>query len=145
VTISIPSIMVALLWGIVCGYGGLRLIEALLNIISGLHLLFNRRWKSLVNRSAPGQIDYPVLLDLLARMLMQAFLTGLILVWGDEWVRHWTPFRYDGITLPIWGALTALAAAATLRSSLRKIVISWKIGHEYGYAQKRKRTLLIRR
>lgn len=139
------ALLTALLWGACCGYCGIRLVETLINLLSAIHGLFTRRWKSLVNRAMPGQIAYDILLDLLVRMLLQALLFASILIWGDEWVGNKTSLLYSGTPLWIWATMAIIAAVLALRSSWRRIVIAWKISHEFDYAQKRKRTLLMRR
>ena len=139
------TIITALLWGICCGYCGIRLFETGINCLSTIHGLFQRRWKSLINKAMPGQIAYGILLDLFARILLQGFLFGSLLFWGNDWVIGTTGFSYNDTLLWIWVIAVTSTAFIALRPSLRKIAIAWKIGHEFDYAQKRQRTLLIRR
>lgn len=142
---NIALVVTALLWGLCSGFCLVKAAEALINIITGLHGLFMRRWKWLAKKAAPGQIDYGILLDLMLRMLAQAVFFLVILDWSNGWVGENTPFHYDGIGLQLWAAALCFVVAFMLRSSLRRIKIAWRIGHEVGYAQKRKRTLLLRR
>jgi len=142
--VSITVILISLIWGLCCGYGLTKLAEAFINTIISLHGLFLRRWKWLANKSAPGMISYSIILDLLIRTLLMGTFFGVILRWGDDWVRHKTAFNYSETVLIIWGVAATLTALISLKPSWQKVRIAWKISHEYDYAQKRKRTFLLR-
>ncbi len=141
---NVSTFLVVLLWGLFCGYAMVKLLEVLINALSALHGIFLRRWRWLANKAAPGQIHYDILTNLLIRMLVQGGIILLLLNWGDGWVRSNVVWRYQGLGFQIWCVAGFVAAAVTLRLSLKRIKISWKISHEVGYAQKRKRTLFIR-
>jgi hypothetical protein len=137
-------IMVSLLWGLCCGYGLIKLVEAILGIVISLHGLFLRRWKGLANRAAPGMISYGIILDLLIRTLLVGILAATILRWGDVWVQQKTDFAYTDTALIIWAVTAGCAALTGLKSGWEKVRIAWKISHESGYAERRKRTFLLR-
>lgn len=141
---SITLTLTCIVWGLFCGYGLVKLAEAVMSTVISIHGLLLRRWKWLANKAAPGMISYSIILDLLIRTLLIGTLFGIILRWGDRWVQHKTAFNYSETTLIVWAITATLTALISIRPSWRKVRIAWKISHEYDYAQKRKRTFLIR-
>lgn len=141
---SMTLFFISLLWGLCCGYGLIKLVEALLSIIASLHGLLLRRWKGLANKAAPGMISYSIILDLLVRSFLVGILAATILRWADAWVQQKTDFTYSHTALILWAVAAVCAALAGLKPGWEKVRIAWKISHESGYAERRKRTFLLR-
>ena len=142
---NLEIIIVALIWGALSGYLILRTLGSLLAIGFCLHGLLLSRWKRLVNKAAPGQIKYSIILRLLLWVALYGLLFGFLLEIGDSLVRREFRFNYRGTGGFLWGSMAGIVAACYLRASWRRLRVIWKMTHEFGYAEKRQRTFLLKR
>jgi hypothetical protein len=143
-SLNLETIIVALIWGALSGYLMLRTLDSLVGIIFCLHGLLQSRWKRLVNKASPGQIKYSIILQLLLRVCIYVMTFGVLLQVGDSFV--WRKFRfvYEGNSGLIWAVAAGFIAILFLRASWRRLIMVWKMTHEFDYAEKRKRTILLK-
>jgi len=141
---SYATLTLALVWGAIAGYFMLRVVDSLVAVGYCAHGLLKVRWNRLSKKVTTGQVRPEVILRLLARVGLYALLFLVLLQLGDRYVRRTFWFEYVGSA----GLTFALAAAAMfflrLRWSWHRLRIYWRISHEYDYAEKRQRTLLLR-
>lgn len=137
--------IVALIWGTLSGYAILRSLDSLLAVIFSLHSLLINRWKQLINKAAPGQISYDIILN----QLFKAGFFGLVFVYalklGDNFVWREFRFTYQGNNGLLWAISAGIVAIIFLRATWRKLVVVWKTTHEVDYAHKRQRTYMLRK
>lgn len=137
--------IVALIWGALSGYAILRSFDSLLAVIFCLHSLLMKRWKQLVNKAAPGQISYDIILS----QLFKAGFFGLLFVYalklGDNFAWNEFRFTYQGYDGLFWAVSAGFVAIIFLRTTWRRLVVVWKITHEVDYANKRQRTYLLQK
>ena len=109
--------IVALIWGTLSGYAMLRSFDSLLAVIFCLHSLLINRWKQLINRAAPGQIPYDIILN----QLFKAGLLGLLFVYalklGDNIAWNEFRFTYQGNNGLLWAASAGIIAILFLRTT----------------------------
>lgn len=142
---SANTILIALTWGMAAGYLTLRTLDSLLGVSFCLHGLLLRRWKQLANRASPGQISYTIILRMLFRVTINLILFGFLLEAGAEFIRREYQFAYRGTEFVLWVIAALVPSALLLRASLRRLVVVWKVTHQFDYAEKRKRTLMLRK
>ena len=142
--LTLEIIIVAIIWGALSGYLLLRTLDSSLAIIFCLHGLLMSRWKRLINKAAPGQIKYSIILQMLLRVFIYMLVFGFLLEVGDNLA--WKEFRfvYAGHSFLIWGVTAGIVATVFLRASWRRMVMIWKMTHVFDYAEKRKRTVLLK-
>ncbi len=137
--------IIALTWGILSGYLVLRTLDSGLAIILCLHGLLMTRWKRLVNKATPGQIRYSIIIRLFLQAVLYGVLFSFLLKIGDNFIQRKFHFNYQGSNGLLWGAAIAIVTIIFLRASWRRLVVVWKMTHEFDYAEKRQRTFLLRR
>ena len=142
---NLDTLIAALAWGVLSGYLILHALDSLLGIVFCLHGLLLSRWKRLINRAAPGQIRYSIILRLMTRVGLYALLYGFLLDIGDNFVRREFRFAYQGRGGLIWGMTAVIVAAVFLRAARRRLVVIWKMSHQFDYAEKRQRTYLLKK
>jgi hypothetical protein len=143
--VNLDTIIAALAWGVVSGYLILHVLDSALGIVFCLHGLLKSRWKRLANRCAPGQISYAIILRLLLRIALYALLYGFLLEIGDSFVRRTFGFAYRGGGGLLWAVTAGSVAALFLRATRRRLIVVWKISHQFDYAEKRQRTFLLKK
>ena len=141
---NLDTIIIALTWGALSGYLILRTLDSGLAIIFCLHGLLMTRWKRLVNKAKPGQIRYGIILDRLLRVILSGFLFGFLLEGGHNLVQRKFHFSYQGSVGLLWGVLATIAATFFLRAAWHRLIVTWKITHEFDYAERRQRTSLLK-
>lgn len=141
---NLDTIIVALAWGALSGYLILRTLDSLLAIGFCLHGLLLNRWRRLANKAAPGQIKYGIILRLLLQVVLYGLLFSFLLEVGDSLVRREFLLNYQGTGGLLWGAMAASVVAIFLRASWLRLVVAWKMTHEFDYAEKRQRTFLLK-
>lgn len=141
---NLEIIIVALVWGALSGYLILRTLDSLVGITFCLHGLLMSRWKRLVNKASPGQIKYSIILQLLLRIGIYVVVFGVLLQVGDSFVWRKFRFAYEGNSGLIWGVTAGSITIIFLRASWRRLIMFWKMTHEFDYAEKRKRTILLK-
>ncbi|PLX91470.1 MAG: hypothetical protein C0619_07570 [Desulfuromonas sp.] len=142
---SINTILIALTWGAAAGYLILRTLDSLLAVSFCLHGILLRRWKHLVNPASPGQINYSIILRMLLRVTLHLVLFGFLLETGTQFIRREYQFAYQGTEFVLWGIAALVPSGFLLRKSLRRLIVVWKVTHQFDYAEKRKRTLMLRK
>ena len=141
---NLATIIIALTWGLLSGYLILRTLDSGLAITFCLHGLLMTRWKRLVNKAKPGQIKYGIILDRLLRVILSGLLFGFLLESGHNLVQRKFNFSYQGYVGLLWGVLATIAAIFFLRAAWRRLIVTWKITHEFDYAERRQRTSLLK-
>ncbi len=139
------TIIVALVWGTLSGYFALRILDSLLAVAFCLHGLLSSRWKWLNNKAAPGQIRYSIVLKLLLRVTAYGLLCGYLLEAGDSFIRRKFSLVYHAPAEFLWGAMAVIVAVVFLRTSWRRLIVVWKMSHEFDFAEKRQRGFLLKR
>lgn len=141
---SYSTLTLALVWGALAGYFALRVVDSLVAAGFCVHGLLKVRWSRLSKKVTTGQVKPEIILRLLVRVCLYALFFLVLLQMGDRYVRRTFWFEYVGNA----GLSFALAATVMfvfrLRWSWYRLRIYWKISHEYDYAEKRRRTLLLR-
>lgn len=132
-------------WGAVAGYLLLRAVDSLLAVIVALHGLLLSRWKWLKNKATPGQIANDILLSQILKAGVFGAVFTYLLTAGDDLMWGKFRFNYQGQGGVLWSVAAAIVALLFLRSTWRRLVVVWKLTHEVDYAQKRKRTVLLRK
>jgi hypothetical protein len=140
----VTFVVVALIWGAFSGYLLLRTLDSLLAIIICLHGLLMTRWKRLTSKAAPGQIKSAIILRVMLQVALIGLLCGYLLSVGDRFVRREFWFEYQGNNGILWGVMAGVVAVVFLRGAWRRLVVVWKMTHEFDYAEKRKRTFLLK-
>ena len=141
---NLDTIIIALIWGALSGYLILRTLDSGLAIIFCLHGLLMTRWKRLANKAKPGQIKYGIILNRLLRVILSGLLFGFLLESGNNLVQRKFHFSYQGSVGLVWGALATIVAILFLRAAWRRLIVTWKITHEFDYAERRQRTSLLK-
>ncbi len=141
---NLDTIIIALIWGTLSGYLILRILDSLLAIVFCLHGLLMTRWKRLANKATPGQIKYGTILHQLFRVTLCGMVCGFLLESGNNLVQKKFHFDYQGFSGLLWGVLAAIVAIFLLRASWRRLIVAWKITHEFDYAERRQRTSLLK-
>ncbi|MDX2479175.1 MAG: hypothetical protein QNK24_02425 [Desulfuromusa sp.] len=141
---NLETIIIALTWGTLSSYLILRTLDSGLAIIFCLHGLLMTRWKRLANKAKPGQIKYSIILRLLLRTVIYLILFGFLLENGDNLIRQEFHFNYQRSGGLLWGGVAAIAAIFFLRASWRRLVVIWKMTHEFDFAEKQQRTFLLK-
>lgn len=137
--------IIALGWGAVSGYLLLRMLDCTIGAALCLHGLLMSRWKRLVNKAAPGQISYDVILGQLFKVGILGLLFSYLVSTGTHQLYRKFDFSLHGQTGQLWLIAAALVALLLVRSSWRRLRIIWKITHQVDYAAKRQRTYLLRK
>ena len=141
---NFDSIIIALIWGAISSYLILRTVSSGLAIIFCLHGLLLTRWKRLANKAKPGQIRYSISIHQLLLAVFYGVFSGFLLEIGNNYVQRKLHFNYHGYDGLLLGVIVTLFTIIFLRAAWRRLVVAWKITHEFDYAEKRQRTFLLR-
>ena len=139
----LEAISVALLWGAVSGYLLLRILHSLLAVCICLHGLVPARWPRLALKSTPRQVGYGLIFGLLVRYGVYILLFGYLLKAGDYWSRHRWDFSYSQTEGLLWALTAGITAAFFFSTTWRRLVMTWKLTHEFGYAERREKDLRL--
>lgn len=139
------STIIALIWGALSGLLLLRILESLLATLFCLQGLLASRWKRLVNKASPGQIKYSVILNTLLRVFLFGLLFAGLYATGDALVRREFWFSYHKHDMLIWAVAAGLAVIVLLRGSWRRLAMVWKMTHHFDFAEKMKRTVMLKK
>ncbi len=140
---NFETIMVAVGWGVISGYLLLRALHSLLAIAICLHGMLPGRWERLAMKATPRQVRYGLIFGLLMRFVIYAVLCAYLLNFGDNFVQEKFQFDYWGTSGLIWAALAGVTAAFFFSTSWRRLVVTWKMTHEFGYAERRQKDLSV--
>lgn len=138
------TLLVAGIWGAVAGLLGIHTLANLLAMVFCVHGLLMTRWKRLVQKAAPGVVKYDTNLQLLLKMAFYALLFGGLLHYGDAFVRSELHFRYTGNAQLVFAAMAALTAFSRLNTLRKRSQLVWRMSHVPDYAERRKRTRLLK-
>lgn len=95
-------------------------------------------------KAAPGVVKYDTNLQLLLKVAFYALLFGGLLYSGDSFIRSELRFRYTGNAQLLFAAVAALAAFSRLNALRKRSQIIWRMSHVPDYAERRKRTTLLK-
>lgn len=137
---SLALTATALLWGLIAAYLAVRAVDSLLGVAFCLHGLVHGRWKRLARRVATGVVKADVLLDVLVKLALYAALYAALLYLGNDLARYKLRFSYAGPFALAAGALIL----ARLPATWRRLVHYWRLSHQFDYAERRRRTQLLR-
>ncbi len=141
---SITLIVIAIFWGMTAGYLLLRLADSLLGLLFCVHGIFERRWKTLVDKTATGLIRPGLILKLALRLSCYAVICAFLFEAGDGFLRREYHFRYAGNS----GILFAVTGGAVILSRLivswRRMKLVWRMTHEFDFAERRERTRMLK-
>lgn len=141
---SFALVATALVWGLCFGYLATRIIDSLLGVGFCLHGLLLWRWKRLAVKVATGVAKPESILGTLFRLALYALAFYALIHFGDDLVRRKLRFAYAGEgAIPFYLAACALALSR-LPSTRRRLVHYWRMSHEFDYAERRRRTKLLR-
>lgn len=140
---SLAVVCFTLLWGAVFGYLALRTLDSLLGIGFCLQALLRWRWKRLAGKVVTG-VKPGSNLDLLVKLSLCAIVFATLMHLGDDFARSKLRVGYAGSG----GLLFLLAAAGWITGWLpatrRRLLHYWKMSHQFDYAERRRRTQLLR-
>lgn len=143
-SMNTSTILVACIWGATAGLLAIHTLANLLAMGFCLHGLLMTRWKRLVKKAAPGVVKYDTNLQLLLKVAFYALLFGGLLYSGDSFIRSELRFRYTGNAQLLFAAVAALAAFSRLNALRKRSQIIWRMSHVPDYAERRKRTTLLK-
>lgn len=140
---TIGSLIVALIWGALSGYMILRILESFVAFSVCLHGLSLSR-----QDVSPGKKNQGASPDTIKRLMLQiaGYVIGfaLCLFLGDKVIQRQLYFDYQGINGMVWAASAVAVGLSRIPTSKRRIKLIHRLSHEYGYAEKRSRTHLLK-
>lgn len=134
---------IALGWGLVAGYLALRTLDSLLGLAFCLQALLRWRWKRLAGKVTTG-VKPESNLDLLVKLSLWLLLFATLLHLGDKFVRSSLRFDYAGSPGIAFGLAAAGLTLALLPATRRRLLHYWRLSHVFDYAERRRRTQLLR-
>lgn len=140
---SITSIFIALIWGVAAGYALPRVFDSLLGLIFCLHGLLLTHWKRLASKAATGIIRPATLYSVIFWVCLPLLLFGSLLKLGHNFSAE-LGFYYHGIEALVFTVVASATGLSQLPAMRRRLVTAWKMSHEYDYAERRKRTRMLR-
>lgn len=138
------TLLVAGIWGATAGLLAIHTLSNLLAMCFCVHGLLLTRWKRLAKKAALGTVKYDTNLQLLLKVTFYALLLGGLLHYGDSFVRNEFRFRYTGNAQLLFMGVAALAAFSRLNSLRKRSQMIWRMSHVPDYAERRKRTRLLK-
>jgi hypothetical protein len=139
------TITIALLWGALSGYLLIRLLDNLGAVGICLHGLLQTRWQKLASRARSGRVKSATILPILLRVSLYSLLCAYLLHIGFQYTREQLWFDYGGAGAFPYAVVAALVALSRLPAVRRRLLVIWKMTHEFDYADKRQRTFLLKR
>ena len=139
------TIFTSILWGALSGVLGIQILTNLLALLFCAHGLFQTRWKRLSNKAKAGQVKYGTILQLMLRIGLYTLLFVMLLSFGDSYVRREFWFEYRGDAALLFTAVATLATLGFLPAIRRRLQMVWRMSHEFDYAERRKRTRMLKR
>ncbi len=136
---SVAAVAIALLWGALSGYLLIRFIDNLAAAalcIGGL----------LKGKSGPkkDRVNPDLIVRLLFRVLLYALVCAILLFLGHSFVVREFEFQYSGIPLAVFAVAALAVAASRLKAMSRRLKVIRRMSHEPGYAEKRRRTQMLK-
>jgi hypothetical protein len=139
------TIAIAILWGGLSGYLLIRLLDNLGAMVICLHGLLITRWQKLASKASTGRVKSEIILRVLLRVSLYALLCVYLLHVGFQYTRQELWFDYGGDGAILFAVVAALIALSRLPAVRRRLLVIWKMTHEFDYADKRQRTFLLKR
>lgn len=140
---SFSLIAIALGWGLVAGYLTLRGLASLLGMVFCLQALLRWRWQRLAGKLTTG-VKPGSNLDLLVKLSLWLLLFAALLQLGDNYVRFNLGFAYAGRSGIAFGLAAVGVILALLPATRRRLLHYWRMSHVFDYAERRRRTQLLR-
>ena len=141
---SFTFVVIAILWGLLAGYLLLRGADSLLGLLFCVHAVFERRWKTLVDKNATGLVRPGLIFKLALRLAVYALLCGFILETGDRFLIRRYHFAYEGLAATIFAVAGGCVIISRLRISWQRMKLVWRMTHEFDFAERRERTRLLK-
>ncbi len=141
---ALSTLILAALWGIVCGLLAIHLLANLLAASFCLHGILMTRWKRLAHKAPLGVVKYSVNLRLLTRVSLYTLLFAGLLYAADLFIRSEFRFRYAGLPLGIFLTAAIMIALYRLRAMIKRSQLIWRMSHEFDYAERRQRTRMLK-
>jgi hypothetical protein len=138
-------ISIALIWGALSGYLLIRTIDNLIAIGICVHGLLITRWQKLARKSSTGRVKSTIILPVLLRVSLYALLCGYLLHFGFRYTRQELWFDYGGDGAIPYAVVALLVIISRLPAVKARLLVIWKMTHEFDYADKRNRTFLLKR
>ncbi|AJF06243.1 hypothetical protein [Geoalkalibacter subterraneus] len=150
------TLIVALIWGMICGYAFLRIFDSVVALgvcLHGLSLSPRRKKKSAAKpepdsksktKKKPSWVNPRTIRKLMWQIGLYLFFFALVVYLGDSVVKRQLFFSYQGSSVVVWGVAAAAIFLLRLRTSFRRIALIHRLSHERDYAEKRDRTYLLK-
>ncbi len=140
----IELILIALAWGVIAGVLATLGAASLASLCSCLHGLVMGRWKRLADKTATGLIRPALLLRLIGQTALLALLCVFLIRFGHNYAHREFGFFYEGTSGILFAVGAGAAVIGRLRSARDRLARYWRMSHEFDYAEKRKRTRMLR-
>ncbi|MDY6848516.1 MAG: hypothetical protein AB7F20_09700 [Geoalkalibacter sp.] len=148
------SLLVALIWGIICGYAFLRIFDSIVALgvcLHGLSLSPRRKKKSGArpepnskSKKKPTFVNPRIIRKLMWQLGLYLFFFAAVVYLGDSVVKRQLFFSYQGSVGITWGVAAAAVFLLRLPTSFRRIALIRRLSHERDYAERRDRTYLLK-
>ncbi len=141
---SLAPIATALIWGLFFGYLVTRILDCILGLGFCLHGLLIWRWKRLAVKVATGVAKPENIIGLTWKLILYALLFTTLMRLGDDLVRHNLRFEYAESGASLFLLAAAALILSRLQATRRRLIHYWRMSHEFDYAERRRRTRLLR-
>jgi hypothetical protein len=139
---TIGTLTVALIWGSLCGYMILRILDSFAGLAVCLHgLSLSRRPQTDKKKRAANP---EVIKKLMLQLSAYALGFALCLYLGDKVIQRQLFFTYEGTNGIVWAAVALVTGLSRIPTSRRRVALIRRLSHEHGYAEKRSRTHLLK-
>jgi uncharacterized membrane protein YraQ (UPF0718 family) len=148
------SLIVALIWGMICGYAFLRIFDNVVALgvcLHGLSLSPRRKKKSGAKPEAdskskkkPTWVNPRIIRKLMWQLGLYLLFFAAVVYLGDSVVKRQLFFNYQGSGGIVWIATAAAVFLLRLPTSFRRIALIRRLSHERDYAERRDRTYLLK-
>lgn len=139
------TIATALVWGAIAGYLAIRTLDNLLALCFCLHGLLIGRWRRLATKATTGRVNPGIIRRLMLRLALYVTLFSFLLKLGYDFTRQKLWFDYGGDGALLFAVVAGIIALCRLPAARRRLAVVWRMSHEFDYAEKRQRTLQLRR
>jgi hypothetical protein len=141
---STGVVAIAIIWGVLSGFLIVRTLDRLAGIGFCLHALLLARWSKLAGKTAMNQVNSGVILPLMLKVGLLSVLFGVLLYQGYRITHQELRFDYGGPGAILYAAIACATALSRLTATRRRLVHFWRMSHDFDYAQRRQRTLLLK-
>ena len=140
----LATVLIALLWGMFSGYLMLRVADSILASFLCLHGLWKVRWAQLARNVTVKLVKPAVIWRLLLRMILYCVLFAGLLRLGYTFTRQQLGFEYGGWGVLLYGVVAAITVLSRLPAARQRLLLVWRLSHEFDYAEKRRRTQMLK-